>query len=155
MGLQFCWVSIHCPRGCMLPSMAAATCNPCTAAFQNGPTLSTTARAQESLPPLLISHCICSTTDLRPCHHFKPQHSKTVDHEHGPEGHCGLPEGVVMEGAEFRQRVLNEDGSINSGKAFERERVMRASLACTFVPESPEQTGRLKQGPCWPRSAEG
>lgn len=119
------------------------------------PTWSTTARAQESLPPLLISHCICSTTDLRPCHHFKPQHSKTVDHEHDPEGHCGLPEGVVMEGAEFRQRVLNEDGSINSGKAFERERVMRASLACTFVPESPEQTGRLKQGPCWPRSAEG
>lgn len=43
------------------------------------------------------------------------QHSKTVDHDHPHEGHCGLPEGVVMEGAEFRQRVLNEDGSINSG----------------------------------------
>lgn len=30
-------------------------------------------------------------------------------------GGDGLPPGVVMEGAEFRQRVLNEDGSINKG----------------------------------------
>ena len=31
-------------------------------------------------------------------------------------GHGGLPEGVVMEGAEFRERVLNPDGSINAGE---------------------------------------
>ena len=44
---------------------------------------------------------------------WPPQRSKTVDREEPG----ALPEGVVMEGAEFRRRVLNEDGTLNSGGA--------------------------------------
>lgn len=59
-------------------------------------------------------------------HRPSPAHPLQVRGAGSPEpadgeaarGLGGLPEGVVMEGAEFRRRVLTEDGGINAGGAL-------------------------------------
>jgi len=68
--------------------------------------------------------------------------------EEGDAG--GLPEGAVMEGPEFRKRVLREDGSINAGGlrgwwscSCERWKMGRgAFLTCTCI----ESVGVLQEG---------
>ncbi|KAL4419237.1 hypothetical protein ABPG77_010679, partial [Micractinium sp. CCAP 211/92] len=44
---------------------------------------------------------------------------------------AGLPDGVVMEGPEFRRRVLNEDGSINAGQFLELWPRLRVLARCS------------------------